>query len=377
MTRININSRKYKSFSRKHTRIPSFKYSEKNLIYVGEAGTIRLRGENEIEPGYVDKIHANTNPGHDASSDDNTIVIDGADPSVTVAVNKWARTIPNPRTRRNYIPHVLAFVNQLNGKPLSKIDSQDLEEFVSSKRTYFVKHMALSAVKHFLKHADVKIPRMPYIGQKLAPPPIKEPTKAEMARLWGAVSGMNLAERAAMYLLRDTGHRRRSIALLPRGAITKHDDRPICEFRGDTDKRGNVSVCPILNQTYNTCLAVLETHTEPTLFPLSNWKHPEDWISDVVYEAAKRARMETRMYAHLFRHMKALQCRRHGLESDTVVNLLGWADPTVYNARYGRRTPYETINEARTVLEPIAEPTQKEEPLMVDLRGLKAVKNGT
>jgi integrase len=145
---------------------------------------------------------------------------------------------------------------------------------------------------------------------------------------------------------------------LPRSALQIEKDGPVLVFPSKDQKRGSAPVVPISKETCELLQKHLLTHDKELMFPLE-LVQPERWLYRIVKQAAQDAGIATRVYPHLFRHMRALEYRRRGADEDTVLNSLGWRDSAMYNTRYGRRNPFETAQEARKYL---PKPEQPPEP---------------
>jgi len=262
------------------------------------------------------------------------------------SVETWLISIPNQSTAEKYGRYVRQFLGLVGNKAIGKITAADLESYLAIKRSWGLRHMAQAAVRHYMEYMGHPLPNR-YIGIRPDPALIQEPTAEEMDRVWAFVADeLDPVERAVMYLLRDTGHRRRSIAYLPRSGIKMLAEGPVIEFPSETDKRGRPSVVPVSEQTWKACMA-LDFPIDGFLLPILGWKIREEFISHVVEKVARGAGVKTRLYAHLFRHLVALKLARANTQEDAAVNMLGWKDGQMYRSRYGRRQPYETLDEAR------------------------------
>jgi integrase len=200
------------------------------------------------------------------------------------------------------------------------------------------------------------------IGQRPEPKAIIEPSKDEIIKLMAEIDKQPLTAKAALHVLIETGHRRNAIMRLPRNAVQMRETGPIIEYPPSIEKKKTSSVCPITRATYGLLVQLLATHKDPYLFPCSAgvWDSRGHWLYRTLRQVVRETGIITRIYPHLFRHIKALELRRSNAETDTVCNLLGWRDPTVYNVRYGRIPAYETCEEARGLLKESDQIPQKQ-----------------
>jgi len=258
------------------------------------------------------------------------------------------------------------FLHGLKGKPLNRITREDIEQFIHTPPTYNARHSRKCAVKSFLEHAVRKIPTFNgKIGEKPDPPPIVEYSSDEMERFHRSKENEPIKERLATDIMIESGHRERAIMTLPRTAVRTTPDGPVIEFPPKTQKNAVYAVVPISDSTYNLIQEFLKTHTDEKLIPC-DWKRPGKWLYFLVKRIARNAKISTRTYPHLFRHMKALQMRREKIETDGVLNQMGWRTSKQYDTRYGRRQAYETVESVRKLVQPMApkkpQPPQPPQP---------------
>jgi site-specific recombinase XerD len=329
-------------------------------IQVAEDGTPWQSRDEKNDPNR--EANASLQPmGTSSNGADKSSGLQGCDKTVTTAYDAWIRIIPNPETRQYYAREVRHFLQGLKGKPLNRITREDIEQFIHAPPEWNARHSRKCAVKSFLEHAVRKIPTFNgKIGERPDPPPIVELSPEEKERFHRAKEKKSDKERLATDLMIQTGHRERAIMALPRTAPKMTPGGPVIEFPPKTQKNVVYAVVPISDSTYTLIQKYLTTHNDEKLIPC-DWKRPGKWLYFLVKRIARDANISTRTYPHLFRHMKALQLRREKIETDIVLNQMGWRSSKQYDMRYGRRQAYETVESVRKLL-PSTTPKKPQPP---------------
>ena len=277
-------------------------------------------------------------------------------------IGAWLRSIPSDNTREVYTQLNKRFMTAIP-KPINKITTADVREYLSTLKTWSARYNMLSAIRSLIYFALENPPNLKSqvikIGIAPQAKPIKEPSKEEWDKLYIQLEKEPLIKQIAIRLTLETGHRRTSIVELPRNAIGMKPTGPYVNFPPENEKRKTVSVAPISQKTYDLIKQFLLTHTDEKLFPdCMLWNLRVKWFYFALIDWGKAAGINTRTNPHLFRHIKALEFRRTKAPVDLVINTLGWKNERQYNERYGRRPNFETCEEARQYL-PIHEPLEQ------------------
>lgn len=280
------------------------------------------------------------------------------------SVIAWSRAIFNPHTRRMYLYHVQNFL-KWSDRPIRKLRREDVERYLSHLVGFDSRRVARHAIDGYQRHIGLglDLTRI-HIGKRTRVVP-SMPTDEELARFWTAVDELDLAERTAIHLLADTGHRRHSVMVLPRDAIEINSDGvPVVTFEADSDKCGTKSEMPVSLETYKLCKELAEKQPGPTLIP-TNWEHRDGWIWYQVAKAARHAGVRG-MHPHTFRHLAAYKLKQAKVEADVAARCLGWKDGQMYS-RYGQRNVRQCVAEVARALYPSAVPVVEIGPTEDDL----------
>ena len=331
-----------------------------DVMPVEADNTDLLQSEENAEENHVsDHISGNNCHGEDGifgATKGGGVAAEG--PSMTQVMEKWELQLASksPETRNCYRRHIRRLLASCGKRSPNTLTDEDIARYLNRLKSRSGQDQAMAAIKSFMKvcgRTIGDISRIPTIPSR----PIQEINDEQFRKILEATQDMR--ERVLMMVLWDTG-----------GRISAICNIEVDDFRGDhiilrseLAKNKVESLAPISEETSKAikeyiiknrpCRYVFETSTGR---PLNRRK-----AYGVIKRAAKKAGISTRVYPHLFRHMRALAYRRANTEPDVVVNAMGWTDTSQYNKRYGRRTAVETLEEAKKALSSHARPDGKVE----------------
>jgi integrase/recombinase XerD len=275
----------------------------------------------------------------------------GAEARLTrTTLQRWSLQLETmaPATQMKYLYFIKRFLESCGHKPANRISRSDVQCYMNTLLGRSSQEIAFVAIKSFLEEAGRAISKKKIrFKSKKERRPIEQITPETFEQLLNGTR--NQRDRVFLLILKDTGGRCSAIC---NAKIEDFKDNHII-LQGDVSKNGITSVAPLSLRTINALKQYLDER-KPKIYIFEK-KSGEPLNRTRAWEIVKRARIRAgisqKIYPHLFRHQKALECRKAGLQPDVVMNLMGWSDTSQYDKRYGKRTATETLEDARKILD--------------------------
>jgi len=270
------------------------------------------------------------------------------------ALERWALKLEqlSPQTAKHYRTYLDGLFRSCGHSTATRISDIDVQRYINSIPSPHRQRVALAAIRGFLKLAGRTVKDI-----TLTPLPQEKPiyplTDDEFRALLTTAENMShqpTRTRALLLLLRDTGGRIGAVLQLRREDIK--DDHVILPAGAAKNRRH--SIAPLRGETVEALAAhtrTLPDGVQHIFVTRMGTPMGTDTALKAIKQAGKCAGLDKRVYPHLFRHMKALELRAGHAEGDTVTQTMGWSTLAQYDQRYGQRTPGETMEEARRIME--------------------------
>lgn len=284
----------------------------------------------------------------------------GADLTASV-LDRWNLRLvqKSPRTAEEYRRHVRRLLELVKKTP-ARLNDDDIQRYINTLHGYASKMGAMSAVRSLLKLIHKTIDSVD-IGRPDELRPIEPITPGEFEHMMEIAK--NSLEKAILLVLWDTGARNEAIC----SARLEDWRLDVLMLRSSVAKNKRLGVAPLSERT-QTALRnyVVERRPSVFLFEIEGRQINRYELRDIVHRLGRRAGIETMVYPHLFRHMRALAYRDLGTKTDTVLNAMSWKTTKYYDERYGRRIALATLQEAQRAIQrqsPIVTPAGSETEL--------------
>ena len=275
----------------------------------------------------------------------------GAEAGLTrTTLQRWSLLLETmaPATQIKYLYFLRNLLESCGHKPANRISRSDVQRYMNTLPGRSSQEIAFVAIKSFLEEAGRAISKKKIrFKSKKERRQIEQITPETFEQLLNGTR--NLRDRVYLLILKDTGGRCSAVC---NAKVEDFKGNHII-LQGDVSKNGITSVAPLSLRTINALKQYLD-EKKPKKYIFEK-KSGEPLNRTRAWEIIKRARIRAgisqKIYPHLFRHQKALECRKAGLQSDVVMNLMGWSDTSQYDKRYGKRTATETLEDARKILD--------------------------